>query len=1011
MATYLQGVTDTLPAITPFQPDFGLVQKALSNLQSRYEQGFASVKNAYSQVLNAPLTNDENREARKQFIIDAQKQLQSLSTVDLSKDENRIAAENVFAPFWQDDEILFDAAETRRQQGENDKMMSFANSKDDKIREQFNPVMIEYLGGSQEQLRKARRGDGSLFKVERRYFTPWKDVQKYLDEEAEKEKLEVKWTEACDGYLVESINGKRSEKNFQVWARSKMGPQFDHQFNIEATVSQDRAYKRVKQQYGDLPEDQIRNLIADEVVSQYVENAKTQKNTIADNISKTQTSINAIKDWAKSNGLTPAQEIRLNQLENELTDLNKMNSETDQNLAAYQQPTSEQVRAIREKMISNPTSYFYNMTRDRTLNNWGVGRAEKESRTIKKDETWDRIYQEAHADYRTQLAQQTEMMKANMKDIDGDGKIEGKYETITDSNGNTIGFQLRGSGSGSSGSVTDDKGHYQGPLTTQIEQRRPVDIFNAVQQQKYQTGFESKLTGIEGVLIATNGIPAIANYTETRDYIEKMREWMKNPTRVPSGGTFDKIWGYMKDKGYIPKNTDVGPWMALAGLERYATDEIGRMASNHTLTPELAVKVTDALTAGEDAKQEYDRNQSAMQAMMKTLLADGKNKEYRKIVDDKYNILNEEQFVRKNYEQNLTVVAEDGTPLHLKTSDVIKLRESGAIKDVHSRTERHVAGQDKWDESLMNFTLNGKRYYLSNNNTANGASDGSFMYAYIGGYGNELNSIHDQLKTNSTPLMEEYRSQTGRFGHVINFANISDKVETADLLAGEVLNPTNRKGLPTNIGGDKDDVDAMVGWLSNNYRNVVGAVDYNTLTTNGKRSLVLKLDASKITKEMRSNVPSPEVLDQMLANGVEFELSNVASGEAINKLPKPSEFMSYAKLYHGDTVTASPLLKSLGYDYNITRNSTGTEAIVNLVQTVRDPKTGELIQQPPRTKIIPLVGDYAKLPEEIIGLLRTGFLQQMQSDQNVLNNLKKNGSTTISLEEYEKRRQAARIGQ
>jgi len=1009
MASYIQGLTDTLPSITPFQPDFGMVQKALSTLQSRYEQGFASVKNAYNQVLNAPISNAENRAAREQFVKEADKQLQSLASVDLSRDENRIAAENVFAPFWQDDEILFDAAETKRQQGEWDRMMSFANSKDDKVREQFNPIMMEYLSGSQEQLKNAHRGDGSMLNVDRRYFTPWKDTQKYLDEAAEKEKLEIKWTEACDGYLVETVNGKRSERNFQVWARSKMGPQFEHQFRIESTVGKERAYKGIRQRFGDLPEEQVRGAIADEMVSEYINNAKSQKNMITGNISKTDTSIRELKEWAKTNNLTQAQVIRLNQLENELEALNKMNAETDQNITAYQQPNSGQVLAIREKLMSNPDTYFYNMIRDRTLNNWGVGRAEKESRTIKRDETWDRIYQEAHADYRTQLAQQTEMMKANMKDIDGDGKIEGKYEMIRDAYGNTVGYQLKSPTS----SQQEDKGHYQGPLTSQIEQRKDVDIFNTVQQQKYQTGYESKLSGIEDILIATQGIPGIANYTETRDYLEKMRAWMRDPTKAPAGGTFDKVWDYLKEKGYIPKsNEGIGPWAALLGLERYATDEIDRMAKDHTLTPELAVKVTDALNAGEDAKQEYDRNQNAMQAMMKSLLINDKKGEYKKIVDDHYNILNEEQFISKNHENNLTVTALDGSPVNLKTSDVVRLRESGAIKDVNIKTDRHVAGHDAWNETTMTFTMGGKRYALNNANTDHGASDGSFIYAYAGGYGKELKGIHEKLKVNSTPQMEEFRSQTGRFGHVINFPNISDKLETSDLLAGEILNPTNNTGLPINLSGDKDKIAGMINWLSSNYRNVVGGVDYHTLTSNGKRSILLKLDASKITKEMREKTPSPDTLDEMVANGVEFELSNVASGEAINKLPKPTEFLSYAKIYRGETVTANPLLKKLGYDYSITRNSTGTEAIVTLTQTVRDPKTGELTQLPPRTKTIPLTGDYAKLPQEIVGLLRLGFLQQLQSDKKVLDDFKKNASnTTISLEEYEKRRQAARASQ
>lgn len=53
MATYIKGLTDVIPQIPPFQPDFNLIQKTLATRQNRYDQGFAVLNNTYSQVLSA----------------------------------------------------------------------------------------------------------------------------------------------------------------------------------------------------------------------------------------------------------------------------------------------------------------------------------------------------------------------------------------------------------------------------------------------------------------------------------------------------------------------------------------------------------------------------------------------------------------------------------------------------------------------------------------------------------------------------------------------------------------------------------------------------------------------------------------------------------------------------------------------------------------------------------------------------------------------------------------------
>ena len=67
MATYIKGVTDYIPVLEPFKPDYKFLSDVLTVRQDRYDTNFQQLNNLYSKVVYAPLTREDNGQRRDQY--------------------------------------------------------------------------------------------------------------------------------------------------------------------------------------------------------------------------------------------------------------------------------------------------------------------------------------------------------------------------------------------------------------------------------------------------------------------------------------------------------------------------------------------------------------------------------------------------------------------------------------------------------------------------------------------------------------------------------------------------------------------------------------------------------------------------------------------------------------------------------------------------------------------------------------------------------------------------------
>lgn len=108
MATYLPNVQDFIPEIEAFTPDYKFLNDVLKVRQDRYSSNFKSINDLYGKVLYSNLTAEDNINKRNQYVEQIAPRLKQVAGLDLSLAENVQTAKGVFAPFYEDKDILKD---------------------------------------------------------------------------------------------------------------------------------------------------------------------------------------------------------------------------------------------------------------------------------------------------------------------------------------------------------------------------------------------------------------------------------------------------------------------------------------------------------------------------------------------------------------------------------------------------------------------------------------------------------------------------------------------------------------------------------------------------------------------------------------------------------------------------------------------------------------------------------------------------------------------------------------
>ena len=123
MATYIKGADTYLPEITPFTPDFKFLSAVLDTRTDKYDANFQATNDLYNKVVYADLSRQDTKDRRDQYAETIAPQIQQISGLDLSLQQNVDQAKSVFAPFYDDDLTVKDIVYTKQYRDE----MAYAN--------------------------------------------------------------------------------------------------------------------------------------------------------------------------------------------------------------------------------------------------------------------------------------------------------------------------------------------------------------------------------------------------------------------------------------------------------------------------------------------------------------------------------------------------------------------------------------------------------------------------------------------------------------------------------------------------------------------------------------------------------------------------------------------------------------------------------------------------------------------------------------------------------------------
>ena len=1034
MAQYLPYIPETIPEPALYKPDFNFFDRMLQRKQSMFEQGLSRVRSAYTSVLNAPLSNKHNIPLRDQYIKNAQEQLTKLSSSDLSLMENVNAAESIYAPFWQDKFIVQDAAMTKGYQAEMQKYMSWKDSAKPEEREKYNSIGMMYLQNGLSKLQNADRTPEAFGAVEMRKAEPFTNIEAYLQKQAKDQGLEVKYDDPNGPYLIETVNGQRSQQKYVTWASSMIGNNFQGQFDVTGTVENEERIKILKRSNPNITDQEAQQLIAKDVVSE-LNQGYTKRNQEAD------VEIARIDSLLGSIGQTggPQNEQMFNKLVQERAELVAKKSAINEEYKYFDQGKDK----VLEYATNAPKQYFSVLAKQRLINNWATGRASIDQKLVKENTGFT-------AAQNIDIRRAEHNLAVNNAAFDQFYKIE--QLKISAAKGTGTGTST-GTGTGNNTTNTDVPGvsesgsmMYAGKSGIDITKTEATayDVFNKNQKQNFVEahnlifdqrgilGFASKLglTPLEMSQVATAFQKEIATdyaHVFTKDEAaasKKLKEaLLASPSVKEAGITSITGPGNMRNAliAYAGQYLSERSAIASDGSDVALTsDEFEALMRYST-----AVSKLDSYAANDRQRQELIEKNLVGNKDYNHLLVDNNGKKDLVTISDL-----ESKFKTTEFTD------EDGNIVNLSAKDLANAYISGNVKQYvptgFAAISAAATGRAGGFVTGKEVTINGKKY----------TSQGAIYPAIANPNGSmdvlpkglkELESsvaILDQTYKSSSQLAKDiqgaqhsivpnllmYKNLTGKQGALFTLVYKSNKTMTGGDDAAAIVNQAFQVGNSEDIYDGSgaplaaDKIEAVRALLKNekNMEEYTTA-EYIPQGINGKRTVRVTLSKplSAETKEQIGGINLNE-----LGTTFNVVLKDNTVGTVLDQLPNNTGFQIYDAITRGKEIKSDPILDAAGFKYTITPNTTGIDATpeyvtVDLKYKIRtnkkDPQTGQLVtgvEEKSYLSRINLMGQNAKSPDEIVQTLQQLYYNNMQQNravqleyQNFINTNRANGGS------------------
>ena len=255
MATYIPNVTDIFPEIQPFRPDYSFLQSALQYKQGKYDTALNQLNSAYSSIVNAPLTYGDNVRRRDEFIKSADAELKKIASLDLSLPQNVQLANNIFKPFYEDEDIVYDMVFTKKAQKALQEGEQFKNCLTGDCEGKYSPESMKAINYRLTEFRNAASMDEAK-KVPAPEYVPFVNIFKEAEKVLGEKFTDISIDEKSGGYIVTTKNGPKAFNTILQQLSSTLGvdPRVKRYAQNKAYVeSMDGVYSLAQSKYdGDI---------------------------------------------------------------------------------------------------------------------------------------------------------------------------------------------------------------------------------------------------------------------------------------------------------------------------------------------------------------------------------------------------------------------------------------------------------------------------------------------------------------------------------------------------------------------------------------------------------------------------------------------------------------------------------------------------------------------------------------------------------------------------------------
>ncbi len=205
MAQYPQGVNTFIPDYQPYEPDLNFTANVLQLKQTQYDQNWNRLNSMYGQLLNAPLTHDESRKKRDNTIKRIDFDLQRITGMDLSLEQNVQQATQLFRPFYEDQNLMKDMVFTKNASFEKALGEGKRISTDEKVNSEYWDGAIKAIDYRIQEFKDTPYDQLTSFGDVK--YTPFVNVEKAAMELATKMKYKIKRTTPQGDWMITEQNG------------------------------------------------------------------------------------------------------------------------------------------------------------------------------------------------------------------------------------------------------------------------------------------------------------------------------------------------------------------------------------------------------------------------------------------------------------------------------------------------------------------------------------------------------------------------------------------------------------------------------------------------------------------------------------------------------------------------------------------------------------------------------------------------------------------------------------